>query len=182
MHGFGVDTCANAGQNVVSHCFAGGLAAHSVEVVEEVVHDRRVAAVFFAPQRAVLIHRCQLDGFPYRATAQGCVTDVGHHDAGLAVNALVERCARGNGCRAANNGVVRHGTERLEEGMHRAAHAAVEACLTGEDLRQRAEQDEVFGQLTQVLVPDFFGQSQRFTVEEALHNCFQISVLVLACS
>ena len=70
-----------------------------------------------------------------------------HHDAALAVHPLEERRARRNRTRAAHDGVVGIDAERREEGVHRAAHAAVEAGLAREDLAERAEDDELDGQV-----------------------------------
>jgi hypothetical protein len=50
VHRLGVDAGADASEHVVAHRLAVGLAAHAVEVVEEVEQDRGVAAVLGTPQ------------------------------------------------------------------------------------------------------------------------------------
>ena len=81
VHRLGVDAGADARQHVVAHGLAVGLAAHAVEVVEEVEQDRRVAAVGGAPQVPELVHGGEHHGFPDRPAAHGRVADVGDDDA-----------------------------------------------------------------------------------------------------
>ena len=120
-----------------------------------------------------LVHRGEHHGLPHRATTHGRVANVGHDDAGLGVDALVERRALSDRGGAADDRVVRHRAERGEEGVHRAAHATVEAVAAGEDLGERAEQDEVLGQTDLALEGQALGVTQGVTVEERLHDVGQ---------
>ena len=179
VHGLGVEGRAHAGEDLISHGLAEGLTAHAVEVVEEVEQDRRVATVLLAPQGTELIHRREVQGLPHGATGQGGVTDVGDDDAGLAVDALEQgRAVRDRGG-AADDRVVRVGAEGQEEGVHRAAQAAVEAGLAGEDLREGTEEDEVLGEVLRVLVADLFGVGQGLAAEEALHDALKLALVHL---
>ena len=96
MHGLRVHAHADARQDVVAHGFAGGLATHAVEVVEEVEPDRRIALHTVLPQGAVLVHGGQHHGFPDGTAAHGRVTDVRNHDACPAVDALEQGRAGGD--------------------------------------------------------------------------------------
>ena len=179
VHGLGVEGRAHAGEDLVAHGLAEGLAAHAVEVVEEVEQDRRVSTVLLAPQGAELIHRREVQGLPHGATGQGGVTDVGDDDAGLAVDALEQgRAVRDRGG-AADDRVVRVGAEGQEEGVHRAAQAAVEAGLAGEDLREGSEENEVLGEVLRVLVADLFSVGQGLAAEEALHDALKLALIHL---
>ncbi len=94
-----------------------------------------------------LIHRREGQPLPDRAAAERGVADVGHDDAAFAVHSLEEGRPWRNRTRAAHDGVVGIAAEGGEEGVHRAAHAAVEAGLLGEQLAERAEDDELDGQV-----------------------------------
>ena len=179
VHGLGVEGRTDAGEDLVAHGLAEGLAAHAVEVVEEVEQDRRVATVLLAPQRAELVHRREVHGLPHGATGHGGVTDVGDDDAGLAVDALEECRAVRDRRGSADDRVVRVGAKGQEEGVHRAAQAAVEAGLAGEDLSESAEEDEVLGEVLRVLVVDLLGVGQGLAAEEVLHDGLKLSLVHL---
>ena len=95
-------------------------------------------------------------------------------DAGLPVDALEERRARGDVRRAAHDRVVRHRAEGSEEGVHRAAQPAVEARLAREYLGQRAVEDEGCDELAEVLVRHLLGDAQGLAVEEGLHRLLHV--------
>ena len=179
VHGLGVEGRAHAGEDLVAHGLAEGLAAHAVEVVEEVEQDRRVATVLLAPQRAELVHGREVHGLPHGATGQGRVTDVRDDNAGLAVDALEQGRAVRDGGGATDDRVVRVGAEGQEEGVHRAAQATVEAGLAGEDLGEGAEEDEVLGEVLRVLVVDLLGVGQGLAAEEALHDALKLRLVHL---
>ena len=179
VHGLGVEGGAHAGEDLVAHGLAVGLAAHAVEVVEEVEQDRRVAAVLRAPQGAELVHRREVEGLPHGAACQGGVADVGDDDAGLAVDALEQGGAVGDGGAPADDRVVRVGAEREEEGVHGAAQAPVESGLAGEDLGERPEEDEVLGEVLGVLVVDPLGVGQGLAAQEALHDGLEVALVHL---
>ena len=82
------------------------------------------------------------EAFPRRAAAGRGVADVADDDAGLLVDVLEQGRADGDVARTADDGVVGIDAERREEGVHRAAHAPVEAGVAGEDLRQRAVDED----------------------------------------
>ena len=63
--------------------------------------------------------------------------------------------------------------------MHRAAQAAVEAGLAGEDLREGTEEDEVLSEVLRVLVADLFGVGQSLAAEEALHDALKLALIHL---
>ena len=174
VHGLRVHAHTDARQDVVAHGFAGGLPTHAVEVVEEVEPDRRIALHTVFPQGAVLVHGCQHHGFPDGAAAHGCVTDVRDHDACPAVDALEQRRTGGDVRGAADDGVVRHGTERGEESVHRPAEAAVETGLAGERFGDGTVEDEVLSDIGQVVGGDLLGEGEGFAVQELLHDAFQV--------
>ena len=179
VHGLGVEGRAHAGEDLITHGLAESLAAHAVEVVEEVEQDRRVAAVLLTPQGTELVHRRKVHGLPHGAAGQGSVTDVGDDNAGLAIDALEQgRAVRDRGG-AADDRVVRVGAKGQEEGVHRTAQAAVEARLAGEDLGEGAEEDEVLGQILRVLVVDLLSVGEGLAAEEALHDGLQLALVHL---
>ncbi len=94
-----------------------------------------------------LIHRREGQPLPHGAASERGIADVAHDDAAFAVHSLEEGRPWRNRTRAAHDGVVGIAPERREEGVHRAAHAAVEAGLLGEQLAERAEDDELDGQI-----------------------------------
>ena len=63
--------------------------------------------------------------------------------------------------------------------MHRAAQAAVEAGLAGEDLGEGTEEDEVLGEVLRVLVVDLLGVGQGLATEEALHDALKARLVHL---
>ena len=124
-----------------------GLAAHAVLVVEDVEHDRQAALHVVLPQLGQLAHAGHVQRFHNGAAAQSAVAQVGYHDAGLAVDPLIQRSAHGDGAAAAHDGVVGIDAEGGEEGVHGSAQAAIEAGFAGEDLSHGAIQQEVDGQI-----------------------------------
>ena len=144
VHRLHVDRRADARQTVPAHGLADGLAAHGVEVVVE-EEEHRQAARPVVPQRPVLRHGGEIHRLPDRAAAGRAVADVGDGDAVFAEELLGERGAGRDSGRAADDGVVGIGAEGREEGVHRAAHAAVEAVRAHEDFRQQAEQQKGLG-------------------------------------
>ena len=102
------------------------------------------------------------------------------HDAGLAVDALEQGRADGDVARAADDGVVGHDAEGREEGVHGAAHAVVEAGLAAEDLRQRAVEHEVDGQVTRSLPPAPFSTARQGPpAHVGLHDPGQLGIVQL---
>ena len=146
VHLLGVDSGAQAGDELHAHGFAKRLAAHAVVVVHAVEDDGQAPAERGVPQLAVLVHRRKRDAFPDRPAGKAGVADVADDDAGLAVDPLVERGAGGDGAGSADDGVVRIDAEGCEEGVHGAAQAAVEAGIAREDLAVGAEDQEPLGQ------------------------------------
>ena len=63
--------------------------------------------------------------------------------------------------------------------MHRSAQAAVEAGLAGEDLSERAEEDEVLRQVLRVRVADLLRVGQGLTAQEALHDVLKLTIVHL---
>ena len=143
VHLIGRQAGAQAGEDLEAHRLADRLAAHAVEVVDEVHDQRQAAAMDFVPQFLELIHRGEAEGFPRRAAAGRGVADVGDHDAAALVDVLEERRADGDVGRTAHDRVVRIDAERRKEGVHRTAEAAVDTGVAGKDLGQRAVDDEV---------------------------------------
>jgi len=177
MHLVRVDTGADAGDKVIAHGLAAGLATHRVLVVHDVEHQGQAALHLVIPEQAVLVHRRQHQAFPDRAAGHRAVADIGDDHARLAVDFLIQGRADRDVSRATDNGVVGVDAKRQEEGMHRAAQALVEAGLLGKDLGQRAVDEEIDRQLTHRLALAFVGLFDDFpggTIEEALHDCQQI--------
>ncbi len=139
----GCEAGTHAGQDLEAHRFADGLAAHAVEVVHEVHDQRQPAAMRLVPQLLELVHRGEAEGLPCRAAARRRVADVGDHDARLLVDVLEQRRPHGDVGRPADDRVVRIDAERREKRVHRAAEAAVDARVAGEDLRQRSVDDKI---------------------------------------
>ena len=75
---------AHAREDLEAHRLADRLAAHAVEVVDEVHDERQPAAMRFVPQLLELVHRGEAQRFPRRAAAGRGVADVGDHDAAAA--------------------------------------------------------------------------------------------------
>ncbi len=170
VHILGIHAGADAGEYLVAHRLARCLAAHAIEVVEEVEEDGRGAAQVLVPERAVLVHRGEAHRLPDGAAAHRGVSDVGDHDAALAVDPLVEGRARRDIGRAAHDRVVRHRAEGREEGVHRAAEAAGEAGLAREYFSQGAVEDEGGDELRVVLVRNLLGYPEGLAAPESLHG------------
>ena len=75
---------AQAGQDLEAHRLADGLAAHAVEVVDEVDDQRQAAAMGLVPEFLELVHGGEAEAFPDRPAAGRGVADVADDDAGLA--------------------------------------------------------------------------------------------------
>ena len=185
VHPFGVElggghAGAHAGQHVIGHGLAPGLAAHAVGVVEDVIQDGHALVLALLPQGAELVHAGEVHGLPHGAAAQGAVADVAHHDAGLLVALLKQGRAGGDGGGAAHDGVVGVDAEGQEEGVHRPAHAVVEPVLTGEDLRQRAVDQEADGQLLDILGgAQLLHGPEGAAAQEVLHDLHQLLIAQL---
>ena len=141
VHRLQVDRRADAEQTVPAHGLADGLPAHAVKIVVE-EEEHRQAARPIVPQRPVLRHCREIHRLPYRATAGRPVADAGDGDAVFAEEFLGERRAGGDSGGAAHDGVVGISAEGGEKGVHRAAHAAVEAVCAHEDFRQQAKKQK----------------------------------------
>ena len=112
--------------------------------------------------------------FPDRAAGHRAVADVAYDDAVLAVDLLEQRRANGDVGRTADDGVVRVDAEGQEEGVHRAAEALVEAGFLGEDLGQRAVDQEVDRQVLDASCPCRLELGDRaigVAAEEFFHHC-----------
>ena len=176
VHLVGVEARAQAREDVVGHGLAVGLAAHAVLVVEDVEQHRQAALHVVLPERVELAHAGHVEGLEHGAATERAVADVGHDDAGLAVDALIERRAHGDGAAAADDGVVGIDAKGREEGVHGAAQAAVEAGLAGEDLAHRAVKQEVDGQILDGGVLALFHHGERLAAEEVLHDVEQLVI------
>ena len=171
----GVDPGADPRQHLEAHGLARGLAAHAVEVVEEVEQHRRGTAQLRIPQGPILLHGGEGDRFPGRPAAGRGVADIGDHDSGPAVAALEQRRAGGDGSRAADDGVVGHASERREEGVHGAAEPAVQAGGAREDFRQHAVEDEVARQFPhRIPLRRGFDDAQHSAFEIGFHDALQL--------
>ena len=171
----GVDPGADPRQHLEAHGLACGLAAHAVEVVEEVEQHRRGTAKLRIPQGPILLHGGEGDRFPGRPAAGRGVADIGDHDSGPAVAALEQRRAGGDGSRAADDGVVGHASERREEGVHGAAEPAVQAGGTREDFRQHAVEDEVTRQFPhRIPLRRGFDDAQHGAFKIGFHDALQL--------
>ena len=171
---------AHPGQHVVGHGLSPGLAAHTVGVVEDVVEDGHPLGLALLPQGVELVHAGKVHGLPHGAPAQGAVADVAHHDALLLVALLEQGRAGGDGGGAAHDGVVGVDAEGQEEGVHRPAHAVVEPIFTGEDLRQRAVDQEADGQLLDILGgAQLLHGPEGAAPQEVLHDLHQLLIAQL---
>ena len=175
VHVLGIDAGADAGQDLVAHGLAVGLAAHAVEIVEEVEEDGRGSAYILVPESPVLVHRGEAHGLPDRSAAHGGVADVGDDDARLAVDPLEQRRSRRDVGRAADYGIVRHGSEGREESVHGASEAPVESGLAGEYLGEGSEEDKIFGAVEKVLRGDRVDEPEGLAVQEALHHGLELA-------
>ena len=81
--------------------------------------------------------------------------------------------------RAADDRVVRIDAERREEGVHRAAQAAVEAGVAGEDLGQRAVDDEIDRQVLRRSRGILLDDAQAVAAEVVAHDRMQRLVVEL---
>ena len=85
---------------------------------------------------------------------------------GPTIHALEEGSAGGDIRRSADNGVVGHNAKRREKGVHRPAHALIEAVLPTEDFGERPVQRIVDRQIFGVAIGEFFPPPVT-----ALHPC-----------
>ncbi len=130
----------------------------------------------FVPEQLELVHGGEADAFPHRAATGGGVANVADDDAGLLVDVFIEGRAHRDVTRAPNNGVVRHDAEGREEGVHGATHTAVEAVVFGEDLRQRAIDEVVHGQVLRGAGGVLFDDAQGVAAEVVAHDLKQVAV------
>ena len=121
IHLGGGDAGTHAGQEIVSHGLAAGLAAHTVVVIKHIEEDGHTTALGFFPQLAELIHRSKGHGLVHRAAAHGAVAGVCHYDAFFAVDLLEQCSAGGNRSGTAHDGVVGEDAKGQEEGVHGTA-------------------------------------------------------------
>ena len=147
MYLLGVQAGPDPGDETAAHGLAHGLPPHPVLVVQAVEEDWQASAQLRIPKRPVLVHRREDHPLPDRAAPERRIPDVAHDDAGLAVHPLEEGGPGSDRTRAAHDGIVGVAAKGREEGVHRAAHAAVEAGLLGEQLAERAEDQELDGQV-----------------------------------
>ena len=179
VHVVGIHAGTDTGQELVAHGLATGLAAHAVEVVEEVEKDGRSATHILRPQGAVLVHGSHHHGLPDRSAAQCGVAHVGDDDAGLPVDSLEQGCTSGDVGRTTDDGIVGHGAKGQEVGVHGTAQASVEACLPGKDFRQGSVEDKVFCQVLHAVVGNLFCHPQSITTKEFPHDFFQLLLVKL---
>ena len=179
VHVVGVHTGTDTGQELVAHGLATGLAAHAVEVVEEVEKDGRSSTHILRPQGAILVHGSHHHGLPDRSAAQCGVAHVGDDDAGLPVDALEQGCTSGDVGRTTDDGIVGHRAEGQEVGVHGTAQASVEACLPGKNLCQCSVEDEILRQILHSVVGDFFCHPKGVSSKEFLHDFFQLLLVQL---
>ena len=96
VHLVQVDPGADPGNELNAHGFAQGLPPHAIEIIHAVKNNGQATAEGFVPERAVLVHRRKRNPFPHRPAPKRGVSDVGHHDSGLAVHALIQSGAGRN--------------------------------------------------------------------------------------
>ncbi len=179
VHGVLVDGGSHPGCHLVAHGLSDGLAAHCIEVVKAVEHERRIAGILL-PQGLVLVHGGEHQAFVDRTAGERAVTDVSDDDTLFAVDLLIQGSSYCNGAGATDDGVVGHAAEGLEEGMHRAAKACVEARLLGIDLSQGAIEHKVLCSVANVLAGEVGGDYLvGLSVHEAFHDGKQVLVLHL---
>ena len=170
VHLVGREAGTHAGEHFEAHRFADGLAAHAVEVVDEVHDQRQAAAVSFIPEFLELVHGGKAQGFPGGPATGGGVADVADDDAGAFVDVLEEGRADGDVSGAADDGVVGHDAEGGEEGVHGAAESAVEAKVFGEDFGEGAVDEEIDGEIFGVAFGVFLNDAESFAAEVIFHG------------
>src|SRR5215831_8144148 len=140
VHAGRVNGRTDTGQAVPTTRLTQGLSAHRVEVIAKKEQYRESPVKRSAPQLIVLCHSGKVHRLPDRTTAGGSIADVRHSNAAVAAQLLVQRGSHRNAGRGADNCVVRVSPEGWKEGMHTAAHAAVESVGRHENLCQKAEE------------------------------------------
>ncbi len=180
VHRILIDSRSHPGGDSVAHRLAGGLAAHRVEIVEDVHEERRIPRVV-VPEGRILIHRSEDERFVDRTAGERTVADVGDDDSLPAVDFLVERRSHGDRSRTADDRVVRHRTEGLEEGVHRTAEPGIEAVLLRVDLGQRSIKNEVFGKVIHVFAfVMLFDDLEGVSAHVGLHDVQQLFLTQLS--
>ncbi len=127
----------------------------------------------------VLFHRRERDAFPDRAAAERRVADVRYDDAGLPVDALEERRPGCDRAGAADDGIVRIDAEGREEGVHRAAQAAIEAGFTREDFAVRAVDEEPEGKVLHRSAEALLDRREQSAVAVGAHDLHQAGIVQL---
>ncbi len=176
VHLLGVHSGAEAGNGLHACGLALRLAAHAVEVVHAVEHDRQPATDGRVPQLAVLVHGRESDTLPHRATAEGTVADVGHHDAGPAIDALEQGRSRRDRARASDDGVVGVDPESGEESVHGAAETAIESGLAREHLAVGAVDEEAFRELADGDAVRLLHRAEDRAVAVGAHHVLQVVI------
>ncbi len=179
MHGVLVDGSTYACGHLVAHGLADGLAAHGIQVVEAVEHERGIAGILL-PQGLVLVHGGEHQPFINRAAGKRAVADVGDDDALLAVDFLIQGCSNGDGAGTSDDCVVGHAAEGLEERVHRTAQACIEPRLLGIDFRQCTIEHKVLCGVPNILAGEVGGDYLvGLSVHESFHDGKQVLVLHL---
>jgi len=179
VHGVLVDGRPHPCGHLVAHGLPDRLPTHCVEVVKAVEHERGIAGILL-PQGLVLVHGGENQAFVDRTAGERAVADVGDDNPLFAVDFLIQGGTYGDGAGATDDGVVGHAAEGLEEGVHRAAQACVEARLLGIDLRQGAIEHKVLCGVADVLAGEVIGDYLvGLSVHEAFHDGKQVLVFHL---
>jgi len=141
----GRDPRADARQTLPPHRLAHGLAAHGVEVVGEEEEDRQPLPAAVLPEPPELAHGGEVHRLPHRAAACRAVARMGDRDRAVLRQPPPQCRPRRDPRRGADDGVVGIAAERRKEGVHRSAHAPVEAVRAHEDLGKEAIEQEILG-------------------------------------
>ncbi len=127
----------------------------------------------------VLVHRGERDSLPDRTTAERRIADIGDNDARLAVDALVERGARRDRARAADDRVVRVDPEWGKERVHRPAQPAVEAGGAREDLAVGPVDEEPERQPFDRPAVTALDRTEQGAVRVGLHDGLELAIAEL---
>ena len=194
VHLFRVHTGADASDELHAHGFAEGLASHAVKVVHAIEDDRQSPAERRIPKIAILIHRRERDSLPNRTAGEGGISNVRHHNTALAIHPLIESRARRNRTGAANNRIVGVNSKGREEGVHRAAQAAVESGFPREHFAVGAIENEAGGQalyrtliyrrlirrtLIRRIPVSLLDRTKHRAIAVSSHNCHELLVTQL---
>ena len=153
-----------------SHGLTPGLPSHAVEIIHEAEDDRQAALVGFRPEVPELAHGGEIHRLPDRAAAAGGVADIGHGDSAVALQAHEHGGADSDIRAPADNGVVGIGAKGQEEGVHRAAEAAVKARGPSENFSQQTEEEKLLSLFLLVLAGLAFEGFPDFPIERALDD------------